>query len=248
MTEITTATHWIEKWIAFVKAHERLLIVLLVLAFGGHAYSAFLNWDAARKDAQVAALTQTVAQDKATEANLAITASQAASDAKVALDASRAANVSLTQALQQIKGNLAHQQTVDDQSNLPTLAGRMVDLVPNSHISDVTVGNTGLTLDTVISHLTVSQLELVPALQGELKDETQIAAVDQMALTTATAATTACQADSSALKTTVADQDKKFSAEVADAKVREKKAFRKGFKWGAVAGFIGGLFVHVAVP
>ena len=75
-TEITTATHWIEKWIAFVKAHERLLIVLLVLSFGGHAYSTFLNWDAARKDAQVAALTQTVAQDKATEANLAITASQ----------------------------------------------------------------------------------------------------------------------------------------------------------------------------
>ena len=246
--EITTVTHWAEKWIALVKAHERLLIVLLVLAFGYHAYGSWLNYDAARKDAQVAALTQTVAQDKTTEANLAITAATAASDAKVALDASRAANASLTQALQQIQGNLKRQQTVDDQSNLPTLAARMVTLVPNSQISDVTVGSTGLTLDAAISHLTVSQLETVPALQGELKDETQIAAADQTALTAASTAVVACQADNAALKTTVVDQDKKFTAEVQDAKVREKKAFRKGFKWGAVAGFIGGLFVHVAIP
>ena len=124
----------------------------------------------------------------------------------------------------------------------------MVTLVPNSQISDVTVGSTGLTLDAAISHLTVSQLETVPALQGELKDETQIAAADQTALTAASTAVVACQADNAALKTTVADQDKKFTAEVQDAKVREKKAFRKGFKWGAVAGFIGGLFVHVAIP
>ena len=144
----------------------------------------------------------------------------------MALTASRAANASLTQALQQIKGNLAHQQTVDDQSNLPTLAGRMVALVPNSQISDVTVGNTGLTLDTAISHLTVSQSELVPALQGELKDETQIAAADQTALTAASTAMTACTDQVGGLQKSLTDQQAHETAAVAAEKSKTKKAWR----------------------
>ena len=77
----------LEKYLLVFKHHERLLIVLAVLAFGTFGINKWLNYEGAQKDAKVVALTSLVEQDKTTVANLALQSAQAQAAYQTTLDA-----------------------------------------------------------------------------------------------------------------------------------------------------------------
>ena len=244
-TEITTATHWIEKWIALIKAHERLLIVLLVLSFGYHAYGSWLDYDSARKDAQVAALTQKVSQDAVDNKNLAITASTAAAQFQAALDSATKQNAALAASLQRDDALLANNRRTDASLDLPALAVRIQQITPGTQPGSIDVENNRLTMADPAAHAIASQLEAVPVLTNELLAANSTVAADQLALGKSSTALTACTDQVGGLQKSLTDQQAHETAAVAAEKTKTKKAWRNGFKWGFAAGAaLVGMLTH----
>jgi hypothetical protein len=241
--EVTEATHWVEKWAAFVKTHERIILTVLVLGFGAHMYGRWIDLESAKKDAQVAVLTQTVAQDKATAVNLAQQASTAASQYQAALDSASRQVASLTQALKQESALLAQSRQTDAGLDMPALATRLDQLTPGMPPDGVTVESNGLALSAPASHAVVAQLEAVPVLTNELTAAQATVASDQTALQAGGKALDACQAQVTGLNTELKDQQAHETAAVAAEKLKTKKAWRSGFKWGFGLGFAAGAYI-----
>ncbi len=232
----------LEKYLSWFKAHERLVVILVVLAFGWHFYGAYLNYAGSKADAKVIALTQLVEQDKQTNQNLAISSATAADQYQKALDSAQKLNVQLAQANAQQSAILDRRQSQDSMLDLPALSARLQTLVPST-AGGVTVANNGLALTDPASHAVVSQLEAVPVLQNQLDTETKIAQNTGLALQSAQGDITACTNQVGGLQTTLKDQQAHETAAIQAEQVKTKKAFRKGLKIGAIGGFIAGLFI-----
>ena len=240
-TELST----LEKYLLAFKHHERLLIVLAVLAFGTFGVSKALNYDGARKDAQVATLTAIVQQDKVSVQNLALEAQQAQAAYQTTLDAITKQNVALAQANAQDLASLAQRQTADRVLPPSGLAQRLEVLVPATQ-GGVTTTTDSMTLNTNAAVSVVSALEQVPVLQNELNNETQVADNNRSALDAASTVIADKAAQVGALTKSLEDQQAHEAAAVAAEKVKTKKAWRSGFKWGFAAGAaIVGALTHV---
>ena len=233
----------LERYLLWFKAHERLLIVLLVLGFGYHAYGSWLDYDSARKDAQVAVLTQKVSQDAVDNKNLAITASTAAAQFQAALDSATKQNAALAASLQRDDALLANNRRTDASLDLPALAVRIQQITPGTQPGSIDVENNRLTMADPAAHAIASQLEAVPVLTNELLAANSTVAADQLALGKSSMALTACTDQVGGLQKSLTDQQAHETAAVAAEKTKAKKAWRSGFKWGFGLGFAAGAWV-----
>src|SRR5580700_8052302 len=234
----------LDKYLLWFKAHERLVIIVLVLGFGAHMYGRYIDLESTKKDAQVAALTQTVEQDKTSVANLAAQAAQAQATYQSTLTAMQAQNAQLAQTIAQESAALSKSQAVDNTLPLPQLGQRMETLVPDAK-GGVTATATGLALNDAASRGVVSQLEEVPVLKDQLSQETQTATNNADMLTKAQTANAACQSEVTGLTKENTDLVAKDKADVAAEKLKTKKAWRSGFKWGAITGVVGSIAVKL---
>jgi hypothetical protein len=234
----------LDKYLTWFKAHERLIIIVLVLGFGAHMYGRWIDLESTKKDAQVATLTQTVEQDKISVANLAEQAAQAQSTYQATLATMQAQNAQLAQTIAQESAALSKVQAVDKTLPLPQLGQRMETLVPDAK-GGVTATSTGLALNDAASRGVVSQLEEVPVLKDQLSTETQVAQNNADMLNKAQSANTACTAEVGGLNKELKDQQAHEAAVVAADKVKIKKAWRSGFKWGAITGVVGSIAVKL---
>jgi len=232
----------LEKYLLVFKHHERFLIVLAVLAFGCYGTSKVLNYESAQKDAKVVALTAQVEQDRQSVAQMAISASQAQAVYQTTLDAITKQNVALAQANAQESTALAQRQAVDRALPLPAVANRIEVLVPATQ-GGITTTTAGVVLNDTASHSILSNLEQVPVLTDQLSKEEQIVQNDAVVLDKAQASNVALSAEVTALQVEGADAAKQCKAEVSAEKVKTKKAFLKGLKYGFVAGFAAGAYV-----
>jgi hypothetical protein len=231
----------LEKYLALFRAHERAIIIVLVLGFGAHMYGRWIDLESSKKDAQVAALTQTVAQDKQSVANLALQTSQARAAYQTTLDAITKQNASLAQANAQEAALLTKNRVVDATLPLPQLGQRLQVLVPTA--TGVTATSSGLALDSTSSVAVVQTLEQVPVLQTELANETQVAGNKDLVITSLQTINTDQSKQIASLNKSVVDLDAKDKADVAAEKAKTKKAFVRGFKWGLGLGFAAGAYV-----
>lgn len=224
-TAPTTTAMVIGHWVTFIKAHEKLLLAVIVaftiLHLGTKVENAFATY---HKNAQTQTNTQ-IATQEATNAALqkqitdmaaTVAASNAAANAKIA-------------AAQQA---LVKQQAADNAMTSPELATRLQALVNVGHVAvDTTpsaLPNT-LTLDSDAAHAVTSDLEQIPALQTQLSATTDKLNGCQSLLTLSSQSITG-------LNTSI-ELEKKGRAE--DAKVaadNERKAGRKWFKIGVATG------------
>ena len=230
-TELST----LEKYLLAFKHHERLLIVLAVLAFGTFGVSKALNYESAQKDAKVAALTLVVNQDKQNVANLALQAVQAQAAYQTTLDAITKENQALASANAQELASLAQRQTTDRALPLPAVAQRIEVLVPAAQ-GGITATTAGVVMNDTASHSVLTTLEEVPVLQDELKNETQVAVNTKSALDAASTVISDKTAQVAGLNKSLTDQQAHEVAAVAAEKLKAKKAWRSGFKWGFAAG------------
>ena len=225
----------VQKELSWLQKHERIVIVALVLVAGVFLGNKYLNYESAQKDAKVAALTLVVNQDKQTVANLALQAAQAQATYQTTLDAITKENASLAQANAQELGALAQRQTVDKTLPLPAVASRIESLVPGA-VGGITATTAGVVMNDTASHSVLTTLEEVPVLQDELKNETQVAANNQSALDEANTVIVDKTAQIIGLNKSLTDQQAHETAAVAAEKLKTKKAWRSGFKWGFAAG------------
>jgi hypothetical protein len=131
-------------------------------------------------------------------------------------------------------------------------------LVPGINPADIRVSENGATaqIGKDTAQKTVAQLELVPSLQADNKDLQQevkngqdMLVSSEKALESQTKLTEAQQTVistqdklTSLLQTEIGKADAVCEAKVNVEKTNTKKAYMKGFKWGLITGFIGGIF------
>lgn len=233
----------LEKYIALFKAHERAIIIVLVLSFGAHMYGRWIDLESSKKDAQVVALTQTVAQDKQSAASLAISSAQAQAAFQTTLDAINKQNTALEASMASDWGRLAQQQKVDKALPLPAVAQRIEALVPAVGAQGIATTTDGVVMSDDASHSVLNVLEQVPVLQTELAGETQLAKNDADALGKCQVLAADQTNQIAAASKESADLVAKDKADVAAEKIKTKKAFVKGLKFGFVAGFAAGAWL-----
>lgn len=264
---------FIGKVSSYVKTHERLAIVVLCLIVLGWATNKGLNIYQTYEQGKLTGLQQQLdstkqqaaaAQQSAQDAKnaAAATATQAAQD--------KAASAAVISALSQQNANLANQiaargrqtqqqQATDMTSTIPALTQRFQALVPNLNPADVAIAPDGktATIGQDTAQKTVAQLELVPSLQADKTDLEQqvkngqdMLASSQKALDSQSSLTSAQQKVIDAqdkynglLEKQITQADSVCQAQIKVEKAKTKKAYLKGFKWGAIVGFISGVFV-----
>jgi len=201
-----------------------------------------MDVQSAKKDDQVVALTATVEQDKQNVAGLANSALQAQEQLKTALSTLQGQKIAQAKAVQQQSTILAQNQAADKTDTAAELASRIGTLVPDAK-SGITTTTYGVLLNPTASYSVTSALEEVPVLTQELSYDQQVLKDDTDALAVSTKVNADLLAQIAGMKSEEVAQQKQAAAELSAEKLKTKKAFRKGFKIGAVVGFIGGLFV-----
>jgi len=216
-------------WVTIIKAHEKLLAVaiaaLVLWHFGDMAYNAYgnhLKVEQTATNTQIAQVEQSNAQIQAELIQL-----KASVDAQAKIDDAKIAAA---------KQTIVVKQKTDAALPLPELSQHWQDMLVLSPGSITPQSNGTVAVTTDAAHTTVSELEKVGPLTDQL-----IATQDELKGCTSVRAQQDTQI--AGLKSDV-DLEKKGRVEDAKvAVVKQKKAWMRGFKWGAITGFIGGLFV-----
>lgn len=223
-TPASTIGTVISHWVTFIKAHEKLLLCLLLAAVvwhvGDKAYDAYGQHLKAVQTADNAKIAQIDQQNAKNTADLA------------ALQATVAANAVLNQA----KVVAAKQKVVVAQKNdaalpLPELSAHWQDLLvlPPGSITPQANGTVAVTTDA--AHSTVNALETIPALnvqllasQDDLKGCTAVRAQQETAIT--------------GLNNKVAAVTKAREDDATATKQALRKEYWHGFKHGFIAGVV----------
>lgn len=218
---------WITSWEAFIKAHERLLLIgaasFVLWHYGDVIRSYFDNKHLAEQSQtnQQIANQQIVNQQLQQQlAQMQITFDETVKSLNAQIDAKKQAVII--------------QQKIDAALPLPELSSRWESLISAPEGSITPQANGTLAVSTDAAHTTVSELEKIPQLTEQVIDTN-----------TELKACTDLSAEKDKTITGVKDElalEKKGRADDAKvAKDNQRKSFWKGFKWGAVVGFVGGV-------
>jgi hypothetical protein len=225
--------------LSWLQKHERLIVIVLVLALLGwganKAFSIVENRD--KQAATLAAQTLAAQQQKDQALNQAVAASTAQYQALVQTLTQQ--NTQLAKSVATRDSALTVQQTVDKTLAPSALADRWELLTKSAQGSIIDNGQTiEVTPDAALT--TVQQLEQVPVLTLNLQDEDKVLANTKSELASANQVIGTQKEDIAGLQTQLADQKKADATELAAEKAAARKSKIKWFGAGFVAGFISG--------
>jgi len=226
----------LEKYIQFIKAHERIILVAivgLVLWFSfGKIDTLLIHHDSAQVQ-QAIIVAQTNAQETA---KVEAQAEAQAIQYKQLTDKVQAQNDKLAQANAALIAALSVQQKKDAEMDIPQLAQRWTQLVPSVGLS-TTDGH--LEISDIGAHTTVSQLEQVPTLTAELAAEQTKELNDLSLLTSANTRIDTLNQNVTLLNTQITDNQNVCKAQIAEVKAKARKSKWHFFEAGVVVGFLG---------
>lgn len=227
----------------YLKAHERLIIVILVLAVGAWGFNHWLNSSAQAAKAKEAVAEQQLDVQKKENDNLAQQASQAAANYQATLELVTKQNSVLAAAVASRQTILEVKQTKDQSLPLPDLAKRWQSL---AGIGDgLTASASGIIADESAARLTVTTLEKVPVLESNLQDETAIAQNNSKALDKQAQVVVDLNNQITGLNKQATDQGKASQAEIASVKASSRVSKRNWFLKGAAVG--AAVVIYVAI-
>src|SRR5208282_4527501 len=169
-TPTATVTSVTASWL---KLHERLICIALVLAFGCFGVSKYYDHEATVKQAAANAATQIASADAANSKALATQAQQVAAQYAALVQTLSTENASLNSAMAQRA--IAQKTQISVDTNLPMtgVSARWSVLLPTVTPSVSMTG--GISLTDTQAHDTLAYMEQVPVLLSNLADETKIA-------------------------------------------------------------------------
>jgi hypothetical protein len=206
-------------YIPWLKSHEKLVVIALASLLAWHFYGAGLQaWIDHDKRLQSTA----DAQNQTVQAQL-IALSKQVADTNARIDAAMAQRASQTQQAKKQDDSLAPAELA---SRIQAQLG--VGTV-KYETTDAPLLNQ-LVFDDAASHKVADDEEDLLQLKGDVQDlNTKLVACNQLSTEKDQALTTEKQA---------------HVADVNLEKAKSKKSFWRGFKLGAITGFIGGLLIH----
>lgn len=233
----------VSNWIALVKAHERLIFVIVGAVLLFHFYGAGLNAWIGHDKAEIAVAQQQAQTDAIAAAATAKQNKQLSQQSAVLLAQVRASNAALAASVSQRAKQTKTQQTVDQTLPLPALGTRwatLVNIAP-TEITPTAIGN--LTVSDLASRATVQQLETIPQLQADVSSQKQIAANNQSVVNQQNLQLAGLNTQLLQNAQVCTDDKAGLNKQISALKVEKRRAWLHGFEIGAVTGFIGGLFV-----
>lgn len=230
-TEITAATSWL-------KTHERIVCLFLILLVAGYGMNKYFDVSAAKAEARVVAAQQQVADAKANTATVTTQAAQTAAQYQSMVTALTQQNAALAQAVASRNTVLAQDTTKNATAPLPDLLSRWNVLAG----TNVTVKGADAIVSDTDSRRTVNLLEQVPVLQANLIDETTIVANKQAELEKSDLLANSLNNEIAAQKNQLTVEANSCKLEIAAAKADSRKGKVKWFKIGFVTGFVTGLW------
>jgi multidrug efflux pump subunit AcrA (membrane-fusion protein) len=229
-----------ETWL---RQHERLIIVALVLAVGAFGLNKYFDVSAARRDARAVAAEQVAADAKANAAQAAITASQTQAQYTALVQALAAQNASLASSIAQRTASQTARATTNATLPVAGVAERWNVIAGTL----VTPSGDTIVVSSTDAHKTLDMLESVPVLQANLTDETKIAGNYLAEVQKSDTLVNSLNYEVTSWKTLVDTNATACKAEVAAAKADGNKGKAKWFKIGFVTGFLSGLWAgHAA--
>jgi len=226
--------------VSWLKQHELLLIVLMAVLLAGWGLQKHYDHAAvaAESRAQIAESAKAAADDAAAKQTALVV--QLTQQQQVFEAQQTAIIASLAQAITARQSATVVQQKKDAILPAPDLAKRWAQLVTGAYVGVAPNGD--LDLPLADARLTVAQLELVPTLQENLKDETAIAVSTQAQLDAADTLVASQAAQITALQGKIVADDKANKAAMDVVVADAKKSHWRYFKYGFITGFVAGLW------
>jgi ABC-type nickel/cobalt efflux system permease component RcnA len=220
----------LENYIQFIKAHEKLIIIVLACFLlyrtGQGIENAWIRHDDKIATQAATAVTADTATNKQLSDQLAQVKTQQQAQ-NLQLTADITAKLAALQA-QQKRDQLATQQQIIDRWKLlqPMQPGALQASGQNDVITPQAAAET------------VQQLEQIPVLKSEIQDQSQQITNDALVIVR--------QSDLIAgLNVQIVDEKKSHTADMNLEKAKSKRSWLRGFKWGLVVGAVGTEAVRV---
>jgi hypothetical protein len=217
--------------------HERLIIVALVLSVAGFGLNKALDIQAKMADNKVQVAEQQLNQQKQTDAQLLQAAQNSLTNTNAIIAAKDQQINSLLAAVANRNQVLTVQQSTDKSLPPTQLASRWSQLIGNSGVQNTQDGF-AITEDAAVT--TVLQLEQLPVVQANLKDEETVVADKQNELDSAMTTINDGKSVVAGLQKELTDAKATGSAQLKACQVAARKSKFKWFGIGVVVGFIGG--------
>src|SRR5208337_4183891 len=173
VTPVPTVTTATQSWI---KQHERIVCLALILLVSGYGLNRVYDVEAARADAKYVAALQQVADAKANAAAAALTTANTQAQYTALVHALAVQNASLNASIAQRTASQAVTKKTDAALPVAGVAARWNDVAGTL----VTPSGDTIVVSIQDGHKTLDILELVPVLQANLADQTK-ACVAQVA-------------------------------------------------------------------
>jgi hypothetical protein len=239
MSELSTAVSAgqanVVKAESWLKAHERLIIVVLSIAAALFIGDKILTNQATHDKAISDAAVQQLADQKTENAAILAQVKQTTDQYQVLVTQLTQQNAQLAANVQTRTVVLQQQVKADAALPLPDLGNRWAQLA-NIKPSDMSASTAGITMTPLGALQTVQALEQVPVLTANLADTVtqkenlskELASSDNLKSQLITQV--------AGLQTTVVEQDKTCKAQLTTAKAEARKGKLKAFLYGAGVG------------
>lgn len=227
---------------SWLKTHETLIIVVLVLSVLGFLGHEYLNHAAAVDDKKAQQADVVLQQQKATNDQIASQVKQQQDTLTQLVVQVSQENAQLLAAISNRTQTTVVQQVKDKTLPIPDLVTRWNGLAALP-ASDITNTTAGLIITDDGARQTVSQLEQVPTLTQNLADSQTIIENKNDQITAQTNLVTGLQTQVSGLNVQISDADKACKTQVTALKAEARKSKMKWFGAGVVVGFVGGVAV-----
>jgi len=227
---------------AFLKLHERLILIVLGLLVAGFLIWKYLDHSAAVADKKSLQADAVLQQQTVINNNLAAQVkSQGDTLTQLVVQVSQE-NAALLQAIQVRSTATAVQVVKDKTLPLPELATRWENLA-SLQPADITATSSGLLLSDSGSRLTVQALENLPTLTQNLADTQAIVQNKDSQISSMTEFQGTLQTQVKGLNLQITDADKACKLQVSAVKADARKSKMKWFLTGIGIGIGGGVAI-----
>jgi|SRR5882757_3858849 len=227
---------------AFLKLHERLILIVLGLLVAGFLVWKFLDHSAAVADKKSLQADAVLQQQTVINNNLAAQVkSQGDTLTQLVVQVSQE-NAALLQAIQVRSTATVVQQKVDKNLPLPELATRWENLA-SLQPTDITATTSGLVVSDAGSRMTVQALENLPTLTQNLADTQAIVQNKDSQISSMTEFQGTLQTQVKGLNLQITDADKACKLQVSAVKSDARKSKMKWFLTGIGIGIGGGVAI-----
>jgi hypothetical protein len=222
--------------VSWLQRHERIVIVALVLLAGTYFGQKYLNVKAANDHDAAVVAVQALNDAKAQNTAFAAKIDQLNGQYQNLQVQLSQENIQLASTMANRVTILHEQQAAIKTMPLPDVAVRWSQLT-NTQPAEITQTLTGLNVSDTAARATVSELERVPVLEANLKDEKSISDNKTTELNKANELIDGLHTQVTGLNTTIVAEENASKAELAAAKSAANKSKSKWFKVGFGLGF-----------